>query len=408
MAPDRGGWWASKTKPTVCSSLIWAAIKGLDNPKITLEGKDYYTKSSDLETSDIGAQVDSLTRDGLYFYTKFERQNAVNWLYNYFYDLTYEEAGWLGTLFTDAPDDLASQVCNTFAFDWSGIDQNGDHAKDSDRWKDPEDGRAVSPDNIMTFWDPPAKEGDIIHGLYGYSEKLIYRPARLEFRRISRWKKKKQNATIKGKVLYNGNFVSGAVVKAAGEQDITDGTGEYNLTIPAGSYRLEASKVINGWLMSGTLDISVTQGSILSINITLQEPDELYREVFVGGSMYIVDDEWGTDETATRYVLMSNIRVGPYGTHGERTQIEKMGGEVRVELRLKFDWKLNCSVDMWYEAKLYEGTSEETNDLEDTKAGTINIPKDANVPLTIKLKNTEFDGGDTADITLNIRNLRQP
>jgi hypothetical protein len=85
-----------------------------------------------------------------------------------------------------------------------------------------------------------------------------------------------------------------------------------------------------------------------------------------------------------------------------------MGGEVRVEMRLRFDWQLDASVNVWYEVKLFEGTSEETNDLEDTKTGTINAPKDQTVPLTLRLVNTEFDGGDTADINLQISNDRQP
>jgi hypothetical protein len=329
-------------------------------------------------------------------------------MYNYFYDLAYEEAGFLGRLLTDAPDDLASQICNTFAFDWSGEDENGNHAKDSDRWENPGDGRAVSPDNIKNYWDAPTLEGDTIRGLYGYSEKLLYRPARLEYRRVSRWVRVEREATVKGRVLHRGNPVAGTVVKAAGRERLTNSSGEFELTIPAGSFRLEAGKLINGWFMSTHVDFTLAAGEERFIVLTLQEPDEMHREVTVRGSMYIVDDEWGSDETATRNVFMSGIRVGPFGTHAERSQTEKMGGEVRVEMRLRFDWQLNASVNVWYEVKLFEGTSEETDDLEDTETGTINVPKDATVPLTLRLVNTEFDGGDTADISLQISNDRQP
>lgn len=410
-APDRGsGWWASNTQPTVCSSMIWAAVKRLENPQIMIEGRDFFTKASDLEPTDVGAQVDFRTSDGLYYYTEEERQVAAAWLYNYFYDLAYEEAGFLGTLLTDAPDDLASQVCNTFAFDWSGEDETGNHAKDSDRWKKPGDGRAVSPDNIKDYWDAPTLEGDVVRGLYGYSEKLIYRPARLEFRRVSRWVRVKREATLKGRVLYSGNPVGGVVVKAAGRDRLTNSSGEFELTIPAGTYKVEAGKLVDGWFMSTHVDITLAEGEERSITLILKEPDEMYREVTVRGSMYIVDDEYWPfkDETATRNVFMSGIRIGPFGTHAERSQIEKMGGEVRVEMRLKFDWQLDASVKVWYEVKLFEGTSEETDDLEDTKTGTINVPKDRTVPLTLRLVNTEFAGGDTADIKLQISNDRQP
>lgn len=410
-APDRGsGWWASNTRPTVCSSMIWAAVKRLENPQIMLEGRDFFTKPSDLEPTDVGAQVDFRTHDGLYYYTEKERRAAANWLYNYFYNLAYEEAGFWGTVFTDAPDDLASQVCNTFAFDWSGEDETGNHAKDSDRWEKPGDGRAVSPDNIKNYWDAPtpALDVDVIRGLYGYSEKLIYRPGRIEYRRVSRWVRVKREATLKGRVLCRSNPVGGAVVKVAGHDRLTNSSGKFELTIPAGSYRVEAGKLIDGWFMSTHLDITLAEGEECSITLTLQEPDEMYREVTVRGSMYIVDDEWFSDETATRNVFMSGIRIGPFSTHAERSQIEGMGGEVRVEMRLKFDWQLDASVNVWYEVKLFEGVTEETTDLEDTKTDTINVPKDRTVPLTLQLVNTECAGGDTADIKLQISNDRQP
>lgn len=408
-APDRGGsWWASNTRPTVCSSMIWASVKRLEDPQVMLEGPGFFTQPSDLESTDVGAQVDFRTQDGLYYYTEDERRVAGNWLYNYFYNLAYEEAGFFGRLFTDAPDDLASQMCNTFAFDWSGEDETGNHAKDSDRWENPRDGRAVSPDNIKDYWDAPALDGDVIRGVYGYSERLLYRPARLEFRRVSRWVRVRPDATLRGRVLHGGNPIGGAVVKAAGRERLTNSSGEFDLTIPAGSYRVEAGKLINGWFMSTHQDITLGEGEDRSITLILQEPDEMYREVTVRGSMYIVDDEWGTDETATRNVFMAGIRIGPFSTHAERSQTEKMGGEVRVEMRLKFDWQLDASVSVWYQVKLFEGTSEETDDLEDTETGTINVPKDRTLPLTLRLVNTEFDGGDTADINLQISNDRQP
>jgi hypothetical protein len=156
--------------------------------------------------------------------------------------------------------------------------------------------------------------------------------------------------------------------------------------------------------------VRLSAGEERTITLILEEPDEMFREVTVRGSMEIVDDEswpWD-DETATRDIFMSGIRLGPFGTHAERSQTEKMGGEVRVELRLKFDWQLDASVEVWYEAKLYEGTSEETDDLEDTETGTVSVPKDRTVSKTIHLVNTEFAGGDTADISLEITNNRQP
>ncbi len=122
-APDRGAsWWASKTVPTVCSSLIWAAAKAVQNPRIQLEGAGRITAPEELEPADIaaGAQVDRETLDGLYMYTADERRVAAEWLYNYMYnvaaDKVHEKLPWLPASWVgDAPDDLGNQMVNAFA-----------------------------------------------------------------------------------------------------------------------------------------------------------------------------------------------------------------------------------------------------------------------------------------------------
>ena len=48
---------------------------------------------------------------------------------------------------SDIRDDVASQVVNCFASDFCS-----ESAKDSERWKDPGDGMAVSPDDLLS-WD---------------------------------------------------------------------------------------------------------------------------------------------------------------------------------------------------------------------------------------------------------------
>ncbi len=122
--------------------------------------------------------------------------------------------------------------------------------------------------------------------------------------------------------------------------------------------------------------------------------------------MWIVD-EWGEDETASRSIYMSGIRLGPTTLSTGRSQVEKMGGEVRVELSLSFSYEPTGAVK-GYNAKLFEGTSEETGDLEDTKTGDFTVDKDKTVSRTIHLVNTDVAGGDIADITLQVTNQRQP
>jgi hypothetical protein len=190
-APDRGpNWWASKTVPTVCSSFIWSAVKSLENPRISLEGSGQITKPEELEPADIagGAQVDDQTLDGLYMYDANERRIAGRWLHDHIYDVALQEVPWWlpypwrGKV----PDGLGNQMVNAFAYDWTGKDSSGVHTKDSDNWKDAKKGHAVSPDNIL-FWDAPTEIKDgVQHGVYGYFEKMIYRPETYEYREISR------------------------------------------------------------------------------------------------------------------------------------------------------------------------------------------------------------------------------
>lgn len=419
-APSRSGWWAAGTRPTVCSSLIWAAIKRIQ-PEMMLEGSGPFTQPSDLEQGaaagwgDAGAEVDFHTRDGLYYYREDERRAAGEWLYDYFYNLAYEKMvakagdvfGWVVNLFSDAADDLGNQMCNTFAFDWTGEDDTGEHAKDSDRWSSPSDGHAVSPDNIRDYWDAP-QPGRVVHGLYGYSERLIYRPARLEYRRVSRWVRSTEEATLRGRVTYRGEAVAGAVVKLAGREALTDRGGEFTLTVPAGEYRVEAGKLIDGWFVSTSTDVGLDAGEERSIALVLEEPDALQREITVRGSMYIVDDELFSDETVTRDVFMAGVRVGPSTPVAERFQSEGMGGEVRIELKLRFEWHSNASVDVLYEVKLFEGTSEDTSDLDAQESGVVNVPADGTIPLTVDLFSTEWGSDDRVVIGLQVTNARQP
>jgi hypothetical protein len=411
-APDRGpGWWASGTRATVCSSFICAAVHSLKEPAVRLEGQDLFTTPADLEPTDTaqGAEVDFRTLDGLYFYSEQERRDAGNWLYRYYYDLAYAEAGPFGTLFTDAPDDTANQICNTFAFDWSGEDSAGDHAKDSDRWKNPGVGRAVSPSDIMDYWDAPRSlDNNIAHGLYGFSTKLIYREPYLEWRRISRWVKAETDGQLAGTVIYRGSPVAGAVVKAAGKDVVTGGDGHFLLKVPAGPYRVEAGKLMDGWFVEGAVDATVTAGTKTEITIILNEPSEWYREITIRGTMDIKDWEDIGDEFATRTFFQNGIQIGPFDTHAETSWIERMGGEIRVEVYLKLDWKLDSSVDVWYNVILFEGASESTTDPDGRRTGTVNVVKDTTFDLHIFVRNDDEDDDDHADISLLISNDRRP
>ena len=411
LAPTRSGWWASETRPTVCTGLIWAAARSLQDPKVRLEGKGDFTQSSDIEPTDVGADVDFKTRDGLYLYHENERQTAGQWLYDYFYNIGYQLAGAGGVLLTDAASDLANQVCNTFAFDWSGwSDVYEDEAKDSDRWTDPGDGRAVSPDNILLNWDAPTEfDGAIAHGLYGFSEPLIYRQPYLEYRQISRWVRVPTKGTLNGTVRYKGANVGGAIVNVGGNSLLSKADGTFKVELPSGAYQVQAGKLISGGYAEGSASATITAGADSATIIDLQDPPELYRRLIIRGTMKIEDYEnFGSNEHATRH-MARNSDIGPYGTHDEVHWTEKMGGEIRVEVTLKIDWKIDLSIHIDWNVKFFEGTSEETSDLDGERSGSFMVGKDQTRELKFSVWNTDEDEPqDRADISFDLTNGVRP
>jgi hypothetical protein len=418
-APDKGkNWWASNTIPSQCAHFIWASMHSVQDPTIHLEGPGVLTRPTDLEQSDkVGIQaveVDDKTLDGLYLYTETERQTAARKLYQDYYDMAYAEGTKLGIpvgqWLYDAPDDLGNQICNTFAFDWSGENADGDHAKDSDKWKNPGDGRAVSPQNILN-WDSPRLEGNTIYGVYGYSEKLVYRPARLEWRQISRWKKVNKTAKLTGSVVRKGTPQMGAFVTAGGREAFTNRAGRFELTVPAGRYSVESRILADGFEWEGRTPVDLAPSSSQDIVITLNEPSDWFREVSIYGTMNLKDEEnVGKDEFATRTKLFPVFRIGAFYTHREDGWTEKMGGEVRAELSLRLDWQLvDSSVNVTCNLKLFEGASEDTGDLDGEATQTFNIQKDAiDQECKMFVRNDDEDDDDHVDLVLKISNRRQP
>ena len=119
-------------------------------------------------------------------------------------------------------------------------------------------------------------------------------------------------------------------------------------------------------------------------------------------------ENFGDNEYATRN-FARHSDIGPYGTHDEVAWTETMGGEIRVELVLKIDWRIDLSIDIAWHAKLFEGTSEDTSDLDGERSGTFNVPKDAVNTLSIAIWNTDEDEPqDRADITLDLTNSVRP
>ncbi|KAF0191622.1 MAG: hypothetical protein FD165_1691 [Gammaproteobacteria bacterium] len=403
FAPAEAG-WASGTYPSVCSSFIWMALK---RQAVVLESPAATVPEADLEPLDraAGAQVSVSTRDGVYLYTAAERRAAGAWLHSALEELVEGQLeSKLGPLagaadfFSDITDDVANQVVNTFASDWSDT-----AAKDSDAWKTTGEANAVSPDNIL-FWDSP-----LLQGLYGYAAPLVYRDPRRETVTIWRWRRELLTGALTGRVFYRGTPVQGAYVQLYdGKTAITPPGGIYNLTeIPHGDYEVKAWKDnSDGSFQSATVPVTINSPSRV-LDINLLGPSQDYRRVIIQGTMHTVDDEtFGSNEVGD-HSYYREVDVGPWHTHDETTIVHKVGGEVRIELRFVVDLNMDRSVRIIVDGKLYEGTSEDTGDLDGDYSFNFVVPMNMWQGGWINLVN-EDEGGDWSRSDFTVTNTVQP
>lgn len=84
--------------------------------------------------------------------------------------------------------------------------------------------------------------------------------------------------------------------------------------------------------------------------------------------------------------------------------VRKAGGEVRIELALDASATTEGDVRISGTAKLFEGTSEESDDLDGTAPINFTVPRDEFIDQPITVRNTD-EGGDFADITLSVSNF---
>jgi hypothetical protein len=131
------------------------------------------------------------------------------------------------------------------------------------------------------------------------------------------------------------------------------------------------------------------------------------NRVSISGIMDITDDEtFGSDEHATRRRNFDTIFVGdplPATTTFDWT--ERMGGEVRIELVCSATAQSSGAVAVSCQAKLFEGTSTGSNDLDGTGTGSGVVAVGASQVVAVDVKNTD-EGGDHAEIRLTVSNTR--
>ena len=127
----------------------------------------------------------------------------------------------------------------------------------------------------------------------------------------------------------------------------------------------------------------------------------------IAGTVIIdgTDDEFFSDEHGHLKQNVDAILNGGQPASVIKVPYLRWGGECRVELQLTAQVVQKDAVQITGTAKLFEGTSESTNDLEDTKQINFTIPK-GGIPAhrQINLVSTEIGGGDHAEIRITLTN----
>ncbi len=378
------------SRATVCSTFVWAAARQAGFS--ALEG-------TTLETSDVsaGAFRDPSTLDGMYYYTAQERQAAAAALYSVIYTKVQKKTfGPRGDIDLDAADNWANQIVNCFASD-SCLTSD----KDSTAWKSTGDGRTVSPDNLL-YWDGP---------LYGETKLLSFRSG--QFRRKHVWRAGVGTGTLTATVRTStGSAAAGAKVVITGLSHTATASSAGKVTLTAvggGCHQVVAMKDMDGQLVRGEAKACITSGRTTDIIITLANPALKMRKVIVRGTLHVYDDHpWplGGSSRDVAVAVTGNVRPDA-GLETEGIGEVCEGNEVVVRgANVKFQLRTDGSVDVVLTATLYEGESCKTTDKQDHEFVHINVPRDAQDTIHLKLKNTRFGGGDYATFNLEVSNLQ--
>lgn len=329
-------------------------------------------------------------------YTEAKRLAAAKWLYQTVYDMAHNKAGFLGTLFTDAPDDVANQICNTFASDWA---DGG--SKDSDAWKSPGSGNAVSPDN-MILWDSPASgnQGNF-HGVYGHVEELFYLPGTYAQVPIYRWKMVPTKGTLKGTVTANAD-VTGANVSllGSGMQDVVvhaDGRFEFD-KVPSDDYTVTAGLNIGGHWNSASVAVHIDAGKTTDVPIPLQPPPEINRLVTISVEM---ETDWSSVFAHSPHVFFGTktVQVRPFHSH---EHLDFGGGDTpRGQIRFDIDLMADLSITVSWNAQ------EVDDEVEGEVHGGANVAKNATLNWTgLRVVNDDPIDNDATTMSFTITNAQ--
>ncbi|MEZ4417312.1 MAG: hypothetical protein R3E10_16270 [Gemmatimonadota bacterium] len=458
-----GADWAAGSAPLVCSSFIWAAVRRASAtlPLLELEGEATESPEELLPTP---------VEDGLYRYTEAERKAAAEALFSYtsgsvrrevrekLMTMTDEYAWLVGLgkiglsalvvllqgpaaiaaavlgctegqvtdlalLFNDMPDQVANQMCNVFA---------SDNAADteSDAWRTPGSGVAVSPDDMLRFWDPPSpsQHARIRHGLWGYTERMLLLGWRVEPGLKHVLERSAGVARVTGRVLYGDAEVVGAEVRIGCDKDLTRPSGHgttYVLEVGTGRQEVVAGVYwpATQWWLSARQVVKLVPGEQV-VDLRLEDPPEWRRTVRVYGKVDIVrrvlfgSDDWHHQPISLEVELAwlpASWGQPPSGAANISHTFPWMSG-------MAGNVRMNMSVAVWLKADLSLGVGVSVQMLKDyfgddddpiwehVETGTnqsLTVARDGSATLTVDQKSAAWPP-DRIHLELTIANERAP
>jgi hypothetical protein len=157
-------------------------------------------------------------------------------------------------------------------------------------------------------------------------------------------------------------------------------------------------------LMAAASTVAAT--SLIVIPAAPSSAHSQTHTVNISGSMFITDDEtFGSNEHAT-VTFNKNLSIGPLLGSDTFIATGCAGGEVRIELTVTVvDGDDAGSVSVFPTLRMLEGTSCSSNDLDGTFVPpAFSVAANTTVTTTQRVNNND-EGGDRADVTLNVRNI---
>ncbi|KAL9126929.1 MAG: hypothetical protein Q9217_004105 [Psora testacea] len=132
-------------------------------------------------------------------------------------------------------------------------------------------------------------------------------------------------------------------------------------------------------------------GSNLTSQVAPGCPNECTRRWY-NIQMDVLDEEWFSEDEKTDVDFnwqFTGVDADWPSSNPIYEEI-RLGGEIRVELRYHWEYR-PCQLFFVYDLKLFEGASEDTNDLDGRKSGRVEMLP--NFPITVSVNNTD-EGGD--------------